>query len=85
MQDVIDKIVSAVTNIIIQPLIYLFIGLSFFYFFWGLAIFMLNGDEEKKREEGKQHMIWGGIGLLIISGVWGILNLINSTAGSILG
>lgn len=84
MESSINNIVSGITALIINPLIILLIALSTMYFFWGVALFILNADESGKREEGKQHMIWGGIGLFIIFSVWGIINLIDATIKTVI-
>jgi len=42
----------------------------------------MNRDKEDKRTAGKQHMIWGIIGMAIMVSVFGIINLIMSTIGA---
>jgi hypothetical protein len=46
--------------------------------------FVLNQDNEDAQEEGKQHMLWGIIGIAIMVSAWGILHFIDSTLSSIL-
>jgi hypothetical protein len=79
MDNMVDKIVKALTEMIINPIIYLLIALSVMYFIWGLVIFLIKSDDASGKKEGTQHMMWGLIGLFIITSVWGILNLINSS------
>lgn len=47
-------------------------------FFWGLAHFILSSDSTVK-ENGKNHMIWGVVGLFIIFSVWGIIAFIGDS------
>lgn len=51
-------------------------------FIWGaVKFFIINADEEAKREQGKQFMIWGIIALAIMISVWGIVSILTSTFG----
>lgn len=77
MQHSIDLIVKNITETFIDPIITLFYVLAFLYFFWGMALFVLNSNDQKKRQEGRDHMMWGVIGLFIVFSVWGILNFVD--------
>ena len=45
-------------------------------FIWGvITMFVKSGDAEAVGN-GKKHMVWGIIGLAIMSGTFGIMNLI---------
>lgn len=48
-------------------------GLAVFYFFWGMARYILNAGNETKRDEGKTIMTWGVIVLFVMSSIWGII------------
>ncbi|MDB5266496.1 MAG: protein of unknown function with transrane region [Parcubacteria group bacterium] len=66
---------------VIKALIPIVAGLALLYFFWGLAKFILNANDEKKHEEGKNIMIWGIIALFVMVSVWGIVAFIQSNLG----
>lgn len=72
METLIEKIGVQILN----PLARLLIAIAVVYFFWGVAKFIINSDNEQAREEGKKHMIWGIIGLFIMVGVWGIIEVV---------
>lgn len=74
-----DSFLANVNAEIINPLIKLLFALAIGYFLWGVTNFLLNSDNEGEREKGKAHMLWGIIGITIMMGVWGILNLIINT------
>ncbi len=76
-QGIIDNIV----NTIFEPIAYLLFSLGFLVFMWGLIEFIANPTKASIKEKGKQHMIFGILGLLIMVSVWGIVNLITSTLG----
>ncbi len=65
-------------NGILKPLIPLLIGLAIVVFFYGIIIFVLSEGGEKKNE-GKQYMFWGVIGIFVMVSVWGLVNLIKET------
>jgi hypothetical protein len=48
-------------------------------FVWGLVQFLWKLDEGGDNTAGKQHMIWGIVGMLIMVSVYGIITLINDT------
>ena len=75
----VDSFVSNVNRLIINPLIILLFGLAVVYFLYGIFEFISNGENEEKKTTGKNHMIWGIIGIVIMMGVFTILNIIMRT------
>lgn len=59
----------------------LIIALAVAMFIWGVVQYVINSDEEAKKAKGKQFMIWGIIGLVVMFGVWGIVKIIGTTFG----
>jgi phosphotransferase system glucose/maltose/N-acetylglucosamine-specific IIC component len=57
----------------------LLFGLAVVYFLYGVFEFISNGENEEKKTTGKSHMIWGIIGIVIMMGVFTILNMIMKT------
>jgi hypothetical protein len=56
------------------------IALAVAWFIWGVIMYLIAGDEEKKKKA--TGMIVGGlIGLFIIVAFWGIIRLITNTFG----
>ena len=69
---------------IINPAILVVFALGFLLFVYGLVEFLwaLNDDGRGTRhEEGRQHMMWGIVGMLIMVSVYGILDLLDNTFG----
>lgn len=51
-------------------------------FIWGtINFFIINADEEAKRAQGRQFMIWGIIALAVMVSVWGLVHILGSTFG----
>jgi hypothetical protein len=51
-------------------------------FVWGVVkFFFINSDEEAKRTQGKQFMIWGIVALTVMLSVWGLVSILQETFG----
>ena len=74
-----DSFVSNVNKLIINPLIILLFALAVVYFLYGVFEFISNQENEEKKTTGKSHMIWGIVGIVIMMGVFTILNMIMNT------
>ena len=71
--------IIGVLNTIVVPIIF---TLAFLVFVWGVVnYFFLHGGEEGKREEGRQFILWGIIGMVVLFSVWGIIGMLLSTLG----
>jgi hypothetical protein len=51
------------------------------YFIWGVITYVRAAGDEEAIKKGKQHMIWGIIGMAIMSGAFGIINIIVKYIG----
>jgi hypothetical protein len=76
-----NKFLSRVVDQIINPIILLLGAAAFVLFVWGVFEFILHADDEGKREEGRKAIMWGLIGLVVIFGAYGIINLAAGTFG----
>jgi len=66
-------------NTVVVPIIFTLASLTFV---WGVVnYFFLHGSDEGRREEGRQFILWGIIGLAVLFSVWGFVNLMLSTLG----
>lgn len=75
----VESFVANVNTYIINPLIVFLFALAMVYFLYGLVEFLGNAENDEKRSTGKNHMLWGIVGLSIMMGVWFILGVILST------
>jgi hypothetical protein len=76
-----STIINRLVDLIINPLILLVFACGFFLFMWGLVKFLWNSREGEINDNGKQHMLWGVVGMFIMVSVYGIINLITGTFG----
>ncbi len=76
----INDLISKITQNIISPVIQFMFLLATAYFVWGMIGFFKSADDGA-REEGRQHILWGTIGMVIMISVYGIVRLIANTVG----
>jgi len=68
------------TCIISRSIIPLIFALAIAAFVWGVVnFFIIGADEEAKRSQGKQFMIWGIIALAVMLSVWGLVRILGRT------
>lgn len=75
------EIISKINQVIINPIIIFFFAVATLIFLYGIVEFLANSDNEETREKGKQHIIWGVIGIAIMVSVFGIMQLIINSLG----
>jgi phosphotransferase system glucose/maltose/N-acetylglucosamine-specific IIC component len=78
------EVIAKINQNIINPLIYLLFALALVFFLWGVAQFILNSGGGDTKNEGKSHIFWGIIGMFIMVGVYGIMNIISGTIDSLM-
>ena len=76
---VLNRFLDSVVREIINPIILLLAAAAFVLFIWGVFEFVAHAGDETKRTEGKKAIMWGLIGLVIIFGAYGIINLALGT------
>ncbi len=78
-------LLNKISEVIINPIIFLLFAAGFVVFIWGLVQFVARLDNEEARATGGKHMLWGIIGMVIMVGVVGIVNIIQNTIQAIGG
>jgi high-affinity Fe2+/Pb2+ permease len=74
-----DTLLTKIEDGIVVPFIYLMLAISAIFFVWGVFQFVRSSDNPEGQTKGKQHMIWGVIGLAIMLAVNSIIDLIDNT------
>lgn len=46
------------------------------YFMYGVIVYIMSAGNEEKLAEGRQHMLWGLIGMAAMAAAWGISNML---------
>jgi len=78
---VVNNILGKITSEILQPAAEVVFAAGFLLFLWGLVKFLYNVEEGGENSEGKQHMLWGIIGVFVMVSIWGIIKLLDATFG----
>lgn len=78
---VLNAFLAKVVIEIINPIILLLAASAFVVFVWGMFEFIAHAADAAKREEGRKAILWGLVGLVIIFGAYGIINLALGTFG----
>lgn len=79
----IKQLMYKISFYIINPLIIVGFVVALLYFIWGLIDFLRSRDTSpEKSTEGRSHMLYGIIGLIIMVSAFAIMRLIGQTIGS---
>lgn len=60
---------------VINYLIPAFLGLALLYFFYGVITYVIKAGDDEARKGARHTIVYGLIGMLIISAVWGFVAL----------
>jgi hypothetical protein len=65
-----------------QYILTFLVALTLLVFLFGLMKYMYKGQSsDTARSEGRQLMLWGVIGLFVMTSVWGLVAIVASTVG----
>lgn len=64
----------------LNTLLPLIIAAAVVYFIYGIAMYVISGNEEAK-DAAKSKIIYGVIGLFVMVSVWGLVNILVGTFG----
>ena len=77
-----SALIQKFTTVIIDPLILVLFAAGLFLFMFGMVQFILSlSNGGKNMETGRQHMIYGILGMLIMVSVGGIISFLTNTFG----
>ena len=54
------------------------IGLGLLIFIWGIILYVIT-DNDTDKKKARDYMMWGIIGLFVMTAVWGLIGLLLST------
>jgi len=75
------RFVEKLNDIILFPLIALLSAIAFLVFLYGCALYIFNGGNEEVRSNGKKHITFGLIGLVVMVSAFAILQIAAGTFG----
>lgn len=51
------------------------------FFMWGVFQFVAAAGDEEARQTGRNHIIYGIIGIAVMVSIWGLVNFLTGSAG----
>ncbi len=70
-------LVSTIINCLLNPIVGLIVSLSILSFIWGIFKFIRSAGDDK--QEGRELMFWGVVGIFVMVSVWGLVNILRNT------
>lgn len=77
--EIINKTATAILSDFVNPAVYLLSAIAFVWFLYGVALFLWARykSDEGGIKKGKQHMLWGLIGVIIVFSAGAIYDFIT--------
>mgnify|MGYP001586521510 CR=1 FL=1 len=72
-----ELVVTALQNIAALLFMSLAFGLVL-----GVILYFANSDNEQRRASIKGYLLWGVIGIIVVTGIWGIITLLRLSFGA---
>jgi len=73
-----------VINVLLKPMVNILFLAAVLFFIWGVIEYIAGGDSETAHTTGRNHMLWGLVGLAIMSSVYFILTILYSVFYTVL-
>lgn len=69
--------------VIVNPILALIFAAGMLVFVWGIVEYMWElSYKGENKNEGKQHMLWGLVGMFLMIAAYSVLRLIVNTVGA---
>lgn len=79
----VKQLMFRISYYVINPLIIVGFVAALVYFIWGLIEFLRNRDVNAAAgQEGRDHMLWGIVGLIIMVSAFALMKVIGQAVGS---
>ena len=72
-----DKLIG-ILDLAVQVLI----AAAVVLFLYGVVKYIASGEDETKRKEAKNYIIYGIVGLFVMVSVWGLVGILTGTFGT---
>lgn len=67
--------------LISRAIVPLLFAVAILVFIWGVVQFIANADNEEKRKQGRDFMVYGILALFVMVSVWGLVRVLTNTFG----
>jgi len=76
----IERYSGDIIGIINELVLPVLMAIAFIVFIWGVYThFIAGANEPKKLEDGRQFILWGIIGFVVIFSIWGLVAIVGDT------
>lgn len=75
-------LMDTIVRNILNPAIQVLIAVAVVLFLFGIVKYISSGDDEAKRKEAKNYIIYGIVGLFVMVSVWGLVGILTGTFGT---
>lgn len=75
------KLIHNFNRVILNPIIFLMFGIALIVFIYGVFEYAKDSSNPDSRETGKNHILWGVVGMFIMFSVFAIIKLVMGTFG----
>ena len=73
-KDFANSLIAIIKGFINILFVSLGVGLAY-----GVLLYFINSDDEKKREAIRPYLLWGVIGITVVFGLWGFIQIFCNT------
>ncbi len=82
-QGPVDGLILKLAEVIINPAIKGLFIIALLLFLWGVMQFVKNADNPGDRDTGRQHILWGVVGMAIMVGAGAIIRIAMGTVNTL--
>jgi uncharacterized membrane protein YbhN (UPF0104 family) len=79
--DVARGFLDKLNDVIIYPLITFLMAVALIVFLYGCFEFIMHAGDQAARSKGKQHILWGLVGFVVMVSAYAILSIAVGTIG----
>jgi hypothetical protein len=76
------KVINPIISNIINPIVTLLFAVGLIVFAYGVFEMVWKGGDADARTKGRNHMLGGIIGMVIMLSAWGLIYLVSNTVKS---
>jgi hypothetical protein len=76
-----NAVLGRAVDLLVDPLIKLIFAAALVTFFWGVFQFIRGASDETARATGRNHMIWGIVGMAIMVSVEAVIEIVLDNVG----
>ncbi|MDD2657549.1 MAG: hypothetical protein PHD04_02725 [Candidatus Pacebacteria bacterium] len=81
-ESLIARYSTGIINVINGVIVPVLLAIAFIVFIWGVyKYFILGAADEKSRTDGRQFVLWGIIGFVVLFSVWGLVSIVRGAFG----